>query len=304
MRKNYEEISAKTIMNRVTDPHMPFDWSINPYRGCTHGCSFCYARSTHSFMGLSADDSFQNHIFLKMNAAEALEAELVRKLRKGNDIGQVAIGTATDPYQPLEGKALLTRECLKVLAKYQIPTTITTRSPLILRDLDLLREMNITSINISVNTLNEKLCRMIEPATPFPLKRLETVQKLVEQELTAGIFIAPILPKLTDSMEELERLIKEAKHHHAMFAVPSVLRLKPEVKPWYFNTLEKCSPHLLPSYAKQYQSAYPSRTYMEALMKRVYSILATYELPSDIPEHGRSVPTAPPVQDEQMTFLF
>ena len=221
------------------------------------------------------------------------------------EIGQVAIGTATDPYQPLEGKAMLTRECLKVLAKYQVPTSITTRSPLILRDMDLLREMNITSINFSINTLNAELCRMIEPATPFPQKRLETVQKLVEEGVTAGIFIAPILPKLTDSMEELERLIKGAKLHQAMFAVPSVLRLKPEVKLWYFETLQKCAPHLLSAYTKQYQSAYPSRDYVKALMKRVHAILTEVGLSSNIPEQNkRSILPKQTVQDEQMAFVF
>lgn len=312
MKKIYEEMTVKQTMNRVTEPRMPFEWSINPYRGCIHGCSFCYARSTHSFLGMEVDDSFQNHIFLKTNAAEALEAQLLRKLRKhgGNlsrlaeDLGEVAIGTATDPYQPLEGKVQLTRECLKILSKYQVPTSITTRSPLILRDLDLLTEMNITSINISLNTLNEEFCRMIEPATPLPRKRLETVQQLVNHGLTAGIFIAPILPKLTDSTDQLEELVREAKAHQAMYAVPSVLRLKPGVKSWYFKTLETCAPDLLAAYAKQYQTAYPSHTYVEALMTRVYSILEAYDLPSHIPEREQPLSSESRDKDEQLAFWF
>ncbi|WP_228268274.1 SPL family radical SAM protein, partial [Klebsiella pneumoniae] len=141
---------------------MPFSWSINPYRGCFHGCSFCYARATHRFLDMKADDSFQNHIFVKSNAAESLEKQLEKLAKKygrnpdvlAQQVGLVAIGTATDPYQPVEGKAKLTRECLKVLAKYQVPTTITTRSPLVLRDLDLLRQMPIVSINVSISTLD------------------------------------------------------------------------------------------------------------------------------------------------------
>jgi DNA repair photolyase len=124
-KKIYEEMTTKLTMNRVKEPRMPFDWSINPYRGCTHGCSFCYARTTHSFLGLHADDSFQHHIFLKSNAAEALEEQLAKLMNKfRGDLGQVvhqvglvALGTATDPYQPVEAKAKLTRKCLEVLAK-------------------------------------------------------------------------------------------------------------------------------------------------------------------------------------------
>jgi DNA repair photolyase len=312
MKKIYEEMNTKQAMTRVTEPRMPFSWSINPYRGCTHGCSFCYARATHSYLGMGVDDSFQNYIFQKNNVAEALEDQLKRKLRKhsGNleemsrEIGQVVIGTATDPYQPIEAKANLTRQCLKVLSHYQIPTMITTRSPLILRDMDLLKEMNITSINVSINTMNSELCRSIEPATPFPRKRLETVHQLVDEGITAGIFIAPILPKLTDSMEELEYLIREAKQHKAMFAVPSVLRLKPEVKSWYFKTLEQTFRNLLPAYGRQYKTGYASASYVNALMARVHQILDKYMMPYKIPEnHIKSVP-AMMNREEQISFSF
>lgn len=240
----YESVAAKNTMNKVKEPRMPFDWSINPYRGCSHGCSFCYARATHTFLGMSADDSFQNHILLKSNAAEALELQLSKLARKhggdlkrvAREVGLVAIGTATDPYQPIEAKSQITRECLKVLAAYQIPTTITTRSPLIVRDLDLLREMNITSINFSASTMDKEVTRRLEPETPIPEKRLEAVQQLAENGLTAGIFMAPILPYLTDSDESLNNLIVNAKQHRTAFVMPSILRLKPEVKEWWGNS--------------------------------------------------------------------
>jgi DNA repair photolyase len=289
-KKTYEEVTAKQVMNRVKAPSMPFDWSINPYRGCAHGCSFCYARSTHSYLGMNADDSFQNHIFLKTNAAEALEAQLEKLFKKHRgdlrevvrQVGLVAIGTATDPYQPVEAKAQLTRECLKVLAKYRIPTTITTRSPLILRDLDLLLAMRITSINISVNTLDNDLYRRLEPAAPFPLKRLETVQRLVEHGLPAGVFLAPILPYLTDGDEQLEELICAAKEHQAEYVVPSVLRLAPEVKQWYFRTLQQHYPKLLPAYAQLYRTGYPGDKYLHPLRKRVDNLLAKYKLSREV----------------------
>lgn len=285
-RKTFQETQTKQIMNRVTAPSMPFEWSINPYRGCTHGCSFCYARKTHAFLGMEADDTFQNHILLKMNAAESLEAQLQRtsKRFKGDwletvrHIGLVAIGTATDPYQPVEAKVGLTRECLKLLAQYRIPTTITTRSPLILRDMDILKEMFITSINISVNTLDREIWRNLEPATPFPMKRLETVQQLVENGIHTGIFVAPILPFLTDRAPDLEALFQAAQEHRVQFATPSVLRLGPEVKMWYFQTIEQHYPKLLPRYAQMYRTGYPTKIYMEALMNRVRPLMTRYGL--------------------------
>ncbi|UFJ41151.1 radical SAM protein [Brevibacillus humidisoli] len=321
-KKVFEEITAKQTMNRVKEPRMPFDWSINPYRGCTHGCSFCYARNTHSFLGMNADDSFQNHIFLKRNAAEALENQLAKLARKhggdlrqlAQEVGMVTIGTATDPYQQVEGKAKLTRECLKVLARYQIPTSITTRSPLILRDLDILQEIPLTSINISINTLDTELYRRLEPATSFPFKRLETVEQLVSHDLPAGIFLAPILPYLTDGAYDLEELIAAAKRHRAAFVTPSVLRLVPEVKAWYFSVLKQHHPNLLPAYQELYRSTYPPREYTAPLMERVYALLGHYELSPVVPTKPNRQPVesaaSSPIDEchgqrvEQLSFLF
>ncbi len=280
----FEKIKSKQVMNRVQAPSMPFDWSINPYRGCSHGCSFCYARTTHSFLGLDADDTFQNHIFIKENAADALERQLnrmsarlgVSKEESGYHMGLVAIGTATDPYQPLEGKEQVTRDCLRVLAAYQVPVTITTRSPLILRDLDILKEMFITSINISVNTLNREVWRQLEPASPFPLKRLETVETLVSHGLHAGIFLAPVIPFRTDQPDDLERLFHEARQHQAQFVMPSLLRLSPEVKPWFFRVIAEHYPHLKQKFAELYRSGYPVTSYKESCMKRIAGLMERY----------------------------
>lgn len=312
-KKVFQEVTAKQAMNRVKEPRMPFDWSINPYRGCTHGCSFCYARTTHTFLGMEADDTFQHHILLKTNAAEALEAQLAKiaKRHKGDldevarEVGLVTLGTATDPYQPIEAKAQITRRCLKVLAKYQISTAITTRSPLILRDLDILQEVPVASINISVNTLDKEVYRRLEPATPHPLKRLETVQALVENGLTAGVFIAPILPYLTDSAEGMEKLFGAVKSSNARFALPSVLRLTPGVKEWYLQVLKMYDPDLVPVYHRLYPKAYPQAGYVEALGKRVRGLLETHELSTDIPTRAKPkrLPAAGE-QVEQLSFSF
>jgi DNA repair photolyase len=279
----YEPLQSKTVLNKVTAPSMPFRWSINPYRGCQHGCSFCYARSTHSFMGIAADDTFQNHIFFKSNAVEALEEQLGKMARtKGGTkgLGHVAIGTATDPYQPVEAKAKLTRGCLEVLAKYEVPVTITTRSPLILRDVELLQQMNVLSVNVSISTLDRSVWRNFEPSTPFPAKRLETVQALQEAGVRTGVFMAPILPYVADRSSDLEALIEQAAKHRAAFAMCSFLRLSTqEVKVWFFQALREHYPHLVSNYAALYSnSSYAPKSYREPIQARLRDLLNRYGL--------------------------
>jgi DNA repair photolyase len=315
-RIQYESITCKTLLNEVKAPSMPFEKSINPYRGCQHGCSFCYARSTHSFLGLEADDSFQNHILLKSNAAEALEQQLKRMTRTDKNkaaIGRIAIGTATDPYQPIEGKMKITRQCLEVLAKYQLPTSITTRSPLILRDLDLLKEIPITSVNISVTTLDQKIWRNTEPSTPFPMKRLETVQKLNEAGIPAGVFMAPILPYLTDQLEDLTALIQQAALHQTKFVMPSYLRLSTRaVKVWFFQTLQEHYPHLVRPYADLYQhSAYASPDYRKPIQHKIHEIMEQFKILSKEPlKANRTIEVIQPESEAkadapvQLSFLF
>jgi len=255
---------SKSVLNRVEG--MPFRWSINPYRGCSHGCHFCYARPTHSYLGFHADDSFQHNIIVKRDAAEVLYQELQRRKWKG---GEVAVGTATDPYQPVEGKWKLTRSILKVLRDFQIPTSITTRSPLILRDLDILREMNLTSVNISLSTLDERVWRLTEPASPHPKQRLEAVRKLNEAGIPAGLFLAPILPYLSDSDEQLRAYMVAASECGARFVMPSVLRLQPAVKSWFFRRIQSAFPKEYPRLVRLYEGTVPPEEYRRELHKRV-----------------------------------
>ncbi|MED4608811.1 SPL family radical SAM protein, partial [Paenibacillus validus] len=256
MRANYEPINAKQVLNPVKSPSMPFDWSINPYRGCQHGCSFCYARSTHTFLGLDTDDTFQRHILFKQNAAAALESQLERMLRQKNGrsrIGKVAIGTATDPYQPLEKNEQLTRQCLEVLAAYHIPASITTRSPLVLRDVDLLRKIPGCTVNVSVNTLDKSVWRSFEPMSPAPEPRLDTVRRLREHGVDAGVFLAPMLPWITDGAEQLEPLVGRIAQSGATFVMGSVLRLNTAaVNSWFFHSLRLHYAPLVSRYAQLY----------------------------------------------------
>ena len=294
-KPKYEQVATKRTLNRVKEEKMPFDWSINPYRGCAHGCSFCYARAFQSFIGMGAEDEFQNHIFIKSNAAEALEAQLSGIARKfGHDmeavrrhIGQVTIGTATDPYQPVESREEITRECLKLLAKYRISTSITTRSPLVLRDLDILTRMENVSVNISINTLDDGIIRKLEPASPHPAKRMETVRALSEQGIRTGIFAAPVLPLLTDREEQLDALLSEAKASGAAFAMISLLRLSRDVKAWYMQTLKLHFPEIVPEYARLYHgSAYAEEGYAASFKNMAAGLLSKYQL-SGLPPEGR-----------------
>lgn len=253
MRPNAEPLAAKTILNRVNAPDMPFDWSINPYRGCQHGCSFCYARRTHTFLGQPADDTFQRHIYWKAGAKDILLRQLDRMARLGRLPDYVAIGTATDPYQPLEAKAKLTRGCIEALAEYGVPFSLTTRSPLVLRDLDILRGAPVRSVNISLHTLDATIWRRFEPASPAPRRRLEAIGRLADAGIPVTVFAAPMLPYLTDSREAAAELAEACRRRGAGRAMVDYLRLaSPEVKQWFFSVLGRHYPALAPVYGNLY----------------------------------------------------
>jgi DNA repair photolyase len=278
---SYEKMVAKQVLNQVQEPHMPFRWSINPYRGCMHGCSFCYARASHTFLGHGADESFERHIYVKGNAADVLERELRLRLKrhKGDplalrkDLSYVAIGTATDPYQSIEAKEKVTRACLQVLAEYQIPVSITTRSPLILRDLDVLRTLPVHSVNISVHTMDTQIWRTLEASSPSPARRLDTVAELNRHGIPTGVFLAPILPFLTDSLTSLGEVVRSSLEAKAKFVMPSVLRLSNEVRPWFLSVLQTHYPEQVRSYERLYAKASPPPFYTEAIKGRVQTLL-------------------------------
>ncbi|MCM3270123.1 SPL family radical SAM protein [Paenibacillus elgii] len=310
LQTRYEPVRAKQLLNPVKAPSMPFDWSINPYRGCQHGCSFCYARSTHAFLGMEADDTFQHHILYKDNAPEALEAQVERMLRaKGgrSRLGRIAIGTATDPYQPLEGRLKLTRQCLEVLAAYRLPVSITTRSPLILRDIDLLRKLPGSSVNISLNTLDKRIWRSFEPMSPSPAQRIKALQGLRQEGIEAGIFMAPILPFLTDQTEDMEQVVEQAAEAKACFVMGSVLRLNTaEVKSWFFGTLREAYPRLIGSYADWYgHSPTAPKAYREQIRSQLARLLERAGIPAYMPESGaKPIQAESPEDDKPVQLAF
>ena len=266
-------IGCKTALNRVTG--MPFRWSLNPYRGCSHGCHYCYAMATHAYYGLSAED-FAPTIFAKTNLADVLRRELARPswLRE-----KVAIGTATDPYQPCEGRLRITRAAIEAFHDRVSPISIVTKSTLILRDLDLLASLagkTEVSVNFSITTLDPDTWRKIEPGTPPPWKRLQVMQRLVEAGVRCSVFLAPILPGITDSTESIEQVIRAAKEHGAAAVWSSTLRLVPLVKEHYYDFVGESFPDLIPRYERAFPGANAPRAYQDAIQARVDRIRAEY----------------------------
>ena len=278
-RVQYFEIPSRSILNR-TKPGMPFHWTINPYRGCEFGCKYCYARYTHEFMEMPVED-FEEKIFAKSAAAHLLRQELARVGRHD----RIALGTATDPYQPAERRFARTRAILEVFAgergRY---LGITTKSDLVGRDLDLLLEIsqrNVLHINLTITTLDEKLARMLEPRAPRPELRLAAVRRLCEAGLSVGVFPNPVMPLLTDSERQLDRLAKAARDAGARYFGGGPLFLMPCAQKVFLPFLEQQFPKLAPHYRAQFEkSAYLGRAYKETLRKRIAAIRDRYGLDS------------------------
>ena len=278
-RVQYFEIASRSILNR-TKPGMPFQWTINPYRGCEFGCKYCYARYAHEFMEMAPED-FEDKIYAKPAAAHLLRKELARIDRKEG----IAIGTATDPYQPAERRFHRTRGILEVFARERgWRLGIITKSDLILRDLDLLQEIarrNVFHVVITITTVNEKLARLMEPRAPRPDLRLKAVQGLSAAGLMVGVNPNPIMPMLTDSEAALGRLAKAARDAGAQYFGGGALFLMPCAQKVFFPFLEKHFPALTPHYREQFErSPYLGSTYQEVLRARVRKIRDRYGLGS------------------------
>jgi DNA repair photolyase len=219
---------ARSIISRNTSPDIPFDQSINPYRGCEHGCVYCFARPTHAYLNLSAGLDFETKLFYKTNAAELLERELSRRHYRANAIH---LGAITDPYQPIEREHRITRGILEVLCRFRHPVTIITKGHLVLRDLDLLQDMakdRLCLVMISLTTLDDDLKRGLEPRAPSPAARLKAIAGLAQAGIPVGVIAAPMIPALND--HELEEILETAAGAGAAQAAYGLLRLPYEVK--------------------------------------------------------------------------
>jgi DNA repair photolyase len=232
--------ASRTIIARNDSPDVPFDRSINPYRGCEHGCIYCFARPTHAWLGLSPGLDFESRLLYKPAAASLLRAEL---RRPGYRCGVLAMGTNTDPYQPVERSLRITRGVLEVLRDHGHPVSIVTKSHLVVRDLDILSGMarrRLASVTLSITTLDRRLARLLEPRAPAPHRRLQAVEALAAAGVPAGVMIAPVIPVLTEP--ELESILRAAATSGARHAGYVLLRLPLEVGPLFSEWLERHEP--------------------------------------------------------------
>lgn len=263
------EVESKSIINHVPGDSLPFDYTINPYRGCSHGCSYCFARKTHTYLDMDAGRDFETKIVVKVNAPQLLRKELRAKKWKGEHI---AMGTATDPYQRAEGKYQLMRGIIETLTEYRNPFSILTKGTLILRDLDLLvQAAQVTDVSaaFSIPTLDETVWKTSEPGTPHPRKRLEAVARLNDAGIPCGVMIAPILPGISDGEDQIRAVVEAAIEAGATHATPILLHLRPVVKDVYMDWLRSTYPDLVPRYEEMYRRAYASNADRTALATRV-----------------------------------
>jgi DNA repair photolyase len=259
----YQEVTCRSALNPVKG--MPFNWTLNPYRGCTHGCHYCFARRYQTQFELGPDDEFSSLIFVKVNFAEVLTRELdkpswTREL--------AALGTATDPYQPIEGHYKLTRRALQALVAGRTPVGIVTKGPMIVRDRDVLADLSAVAectVCVSVPTVDEEAWRSLEPGTAHPLQRLRAVRTLRDAGIHAGVLMSPIVPGFTTQTSKLEATIKAIADHGAAFMGANVMYLKEGTRDHFMGFLAREFPHMVDSYQRLYAGAYAAKDYVKTV---------------------------------------
>jgi DNA repair photolyase len=246
-------VRAQRIVNEVRNAPFGFRYTINAYRGCSHACTYCFARPSHTYLDLDADRDFERRIVVKVNAVSLLRSELEPR-RWAGDL--IAMGTNTDPYQRSEGKYRLTRGIVEVLAERANPFSILTKSTLVLRDLALLAEAakrTSVRVNLSIGTLDEEVWRTTEPGTPHPMRRVRAVEKLNAAGVPCGVLVAPILPDISDRPEQLEDVVRACVDAGARSISTVLLHLRPGVKDVFLSRLGESHPHLIPAYRRRYR---------------------------------------------------
>jgi DNA repair photolyase len=283
VRPRVTEVRCKSALNQVRG--MPFRWSLNPYRGCTHHCSYCYARTTHAFLGFDVGEDFASQLFAKTNIAGVLRTELSGKNWRRET---VAIGTSTDPYQPVEGQYRLTRACLETLADFHTPVNVTTKGTMVVRDTDVLQHSNRAAgagVSLSLITLDEEVWRALEPGTPPPWQRLRALRRLSDSGIPCGIALAPILPGLTDKPASLEALIRAAAEHGAQWLWAGTIHLEPAVRDYFLACLAQHFPRAAGSYERVFgefggpaRLRYTPKAYAGRVQRHIDELKARYGL--------------------------
>jgi DNA repair photolyase len=294
MRVEYREEPCRSALNRVRG--MMFNWSLNPYMGCVHQCTFCYVRAFEKRADRPSDDRYGASIRVKTNVAEVLRRELARP---SWECEHVAIGAATDPYQPAEGRYRLTRACIEALADAANPFSIITRGPMILRDLDVLvgaAKRAEVGVTFSIPTLDPEIWRRTEPGTAPPHQRLRVLEQLVDAGLRVGVGMAPILPGLSDKPELMAEVVRAARAAGATGVWANVLYLKPGTKEHFLGALARDWPDLLPKYEQLYgRKAYMAKEHAEPVRAAVRELARVHGI-----RDRRRVRLEPPADPEQL----
>jgi len=301
----YFTLGVRSLLNRCTGVRMPFTWTINPYRGCEFACKYCYARYTHEFMEMRDGIDFEQKIFVKQHAAGLLRQEL-RQVKPGEEI---AIGTATDPYQPAERRFEVTRAILEELARHRgLEIGIVTKSNLVLRDVEVLRQIsknNRLFVNITITTLKADLARILEARAPRPDLRLEAMQKLNQEGIAAGVICAPVLPEITDSPKDLEALVKATARAGGKYIFANSLFLKPCSAAVFLPFLEKEFPHLIESYRQRYKDrAFLSASYRKRLSQLMKRLLEKHGIRSDYDRYSQRTHPVGDIPSHEQMKLF
>ena len=269
----YEQTRVKKMLHYVNVWFLPFRWGANTYRGCEHNCAYCNARYTHEFLGLPTGD-FSHKIIVKDNASEVLDKELSRE--KWNKKLTVNLATVTDPYQPAEKRFKITRGVLEIFLKHHNSLMLTTKSDLVLRDLDILTEIarsGFLNVVITLPTLNEDLRKKIEPMVPPVEKRLKVIQKLHEAGIAVGVTAIPLLPYISESEKEIEDLVKTVAGAGADYVIVGVLNFRGEARDRFMGFLNSYDPDLIPKYEKLYETNYCDKNYVKAVRRYANKII-------------------------------
>jgi DNA repair photolyase len=290
----FHEVHAKTIISKVpAASRVPFRWTINPYRGCSHACVYCFARNTHTYLDMDAGKDFDSQIVVKVNAAERLRQELAAPRWRGEHI---AMGTNVDCYQRAEGRYQLMPGIIGALTRAANPFSILTKGTLVLRDIELLAaaaEVTDVGLNVSAGIVDKDLSRLIEPGTPAPDRRLAACAALNDRGLACGVLMGPVLPFLTDSPSQLERAVREIAATGATHVSPIVLHLRTGAKEWFGSWLRECYPDLVPAYAKLYAGrAYAPASYQNSIAAQVAELARKYGVGRASPAAARRVPAS------------
>jgi DNA repair photolyase len=263
----YQEITCRSALNHVKG--MPFEWTLNPYRGCTHGCHYCYARRYHVQFEMNADDEFASVILVKKNFVDVLARELARPKWEGD---YVAVGTATDCYQPIEGHYKITRRSIEMLLRHRNPMGVVTKGPMVVRDKDLLAalaRLTTCTVYMSVPTVDEHAWELLEPGTAHPLQRLRAVRELVDAGINAGVLMNPIVPGFSSSRAKLERTVKAIADHGARFVGCNVMFLEDGTRSHFMKFLEREFPAWVPRYERLYAKKYAPEDYRREVVAMV-----------------------------------